>query len=324
MSKTIQFIFNESELTAGTRGASLGPRALKIAALNAQSNLFQTYPVATIPNNDEALTQPEPKPYAKRIESFVSVFEHVDDEISKALNQGAFPIVVAGDHGSAAATIASLQKNHKDKTIGVVWIDAHADLHSPYTTPSGNMHGMPLAIALGEDNTANRCNTPQEETVKLWDLLKNYGQTDKIKPDNLVFVGVRDTESPEDHLMQALKLKNHTVDEVRRKGAKVIARDILKQLEKCDLIYVSFDVDSMDPNEVSFGTGTPVKNGLFPIEALDIMEILVQSQKLCCLEFVEINPCLDNKQNKMAETAFNILEPLVEQIEQYYIKNDKA
>ena len=203
----------------------------------------------------------------------------------------------------------------------MVWIDAHADLHSPYTTPSGNMHGMPLAIALGEDNLENRKNEPHPETVELWNSLKNYAVTGKIQPEHLVFVGVRDTETPEDNLMVKLKLKNHKVDEVRRKGAKVIARDILKQLDSCDLIYVSFDVDSMDPAEVSFGTGTPVKHGLFPIEALDVMEVLVQSGKLCCLEFVEINHCLDNKQNKMAETALSVLEPLVEHIEKLYLKD---
>lgn len=319
MARSIQFIFNESELTAGTRGASLGPKALKIAAFNAQSTLFQDYPVQIIPNNDEALKSIDVKPFAKRIEDFVEVFKQVDVEVSGAVNQDAFPILISGDHGSAAGTIAALQKNYPNKTLGVVWIDAHADLHSPYTTPSGNMHGMPLAIALGEDNLESRCNEPHPDTVRLWNELKSYNDTGKIQPEHLVFVAVRDTEAPEDSLMAKLKLKNHKVDDVRRKGPKVIARDILKQLEACDLIYVSFDVDSMDPVEVSYGTGTPVKHGLFPIEALDIMEVLVQSKKLCCLEFVEINPCLDNKQNKMAETALSVLEPLVDQIEKLYL-----
>ena len=320
MVSSIQFIFNESELTAGTRGASLGPRALKIAAYNVQSSIFQSYPIHVLPNNDEALNNINVKPFAKRIEDFVDVFKNVDSAITNAIEKNTFPIVIAGDHGSAAGTIASLQKNYPNKKLGVVWIDAHADLHSPYTTPSGNMHGMPLAIALGEDNLESRCNEPHPETVKLWNDLKSFNSTGKIQPEHLVFVAVRDTETPENNLMKRLNIKNHTVDEVRRKGPKVIARDILKQLEPCDLIYVSFDVDSMDPVEVSYGTGTPVKNGLFPIEALDIMEVLVQSQKLCCLEFVEINPCLDNKQNKMAETALNVLEPLVEQIEKNYLK----
>lgn len=321
MANTIQFIFNESEVTAGTRGASLGPRALRIAAFNAQSSLFNDYDVQVLPNNDAAFYQSGLKPFAKRIEALEEVFENLDTAITAACKNKAFPVLVSGDHGSAAGTIAALQKNNPNKSIGVVWIDAHADLHSPYTTPSGNMHGMPLAIALGEDNIESACNAPDTDTIARWNALKNFNNTGTINAEHLVFVAVRDTETPEDNLMARLKLKNHTVDEVRRKGPKVIARDILKQLNACDLIYVSFDVDSMDPVEVSFGTGTPVKNGLFPIEALDIMEVLVQSEKMCCLEFVEINPCLDNKQNKMAETTLNVLEPLVEHIEKVYLKN---
>lgn len=294
---------------------------MKIAAFNAQCSIFKDYPVRVIPNNDEALSNKDVKPFAKHIEDFVHVIQQVDEEVSRTISNNAFPILISGDHGSAAGTIASLQKNFPDKTLGVVWIDAHADLHSPYTTPSGNMHGMPLAIALGEDNLENRCNEPHPDTVRLWNELKNYKGTGKIRPEYLVYVAVRDMEAPEIALISRLKIKNHTVDEVRSRGPKVIAREILKQLDGCDLIYVSFDVDSLDPVEVSFGTGTPVKNGLFPIEALDIMEVLAQSKKLCCLEFVEINPCLDNKQNKMAETALNILEPLVEQIEKIYLRN---
>ena len=115
MPSSIQFIFNESELTAGTRGASLGPKALKIASYNAQSNLFNAYPIQVIPNNDDALNQIRIKPFAKRIEDFVEVFRQVDQEISTALNHDSFPILISGDHGSAAATIASLQKNYSNK-----------------------------------------------------------------------------------------------------------------------------------------------------------------------------------------------------------------
>ena len=177
MARSIQFIFNESELTAGTRGASLGPKALKIAAINANCTLFQDYSVRIIPNNDNALDQIHQTPYAKHIEDFVGVVAQVDKEVTQVLANGDFPVIIAGDHGSAAGTIASLLKNYPNKTLGVVWIDAHADLHSPYTTPSGNIHGMPLAIALGEDNLESRCNEPQPNTVKLWNELKAYKNT---------------------------------------------------------------------------------------------------------------------------------------------------
>lgn len=322
MANNIQFIFNESEVTAGTRGASLGPRALKIAAFNSNSQIFQQYPITVLPNNDAALLEQATNPHAKRIKAFKEVFAQVDEVLSTTLKNRDFPLFVSADHGSAAATLASLKKNYPDKRIGVVWIDAHADLHSPFTTPSGNMHGMPLAIALAEDNKENQVNQPSHETVLLWNELKNFGiEGAKIQSDDLVFIAVRDTEKPEVDLMARREITNYTVDQVRKHGCRQIAQKVLNQLEACDLIYISFDVDSMDPNEVSFGTGTPVKNGLFPVEALDLMETLVQSKKVVCVEFVEINPCLDNRQNKMAETALNILEPLVEHIEKLYLKD---
>jgi arginase len=325
MSNNIQFIFNESEVTAGTRGASLGPRAIKIAASNAQSQIFNLYPIASIPNNDVALFEHPVNPHAKRISAFKEVCTQVDEILTATLKKDDFPFFVSADHGSAAATLASLKKNNPDKRIGVVWIDAHADLHSPYTTPSGNMHGMPLAIALAEDNKENQVNQPSDETINLWNELKNFGvDGPKINPEDLVFIAVRDTEKPEDDLMARKQLTNYTVDQVRKHGCRQIAQKVLAQLEACDVIYISFDVDSMDPNEVSFGTGTPVKNGLFPVEALDLMEAIVQSGKVNCIEFVEINPCLDNRQNKMAETTLGILEPMVELIESIYLKNSKS
>ncbi|MNY23209.1 Arginase [compost metagenome] len=103
-------------------------------------------------------------------------------------------------------------------------------------------------------------------------------------------------------------ITNHTVEAVRKEGIQTIIQRVLEQLEACDLIYVSFDVDSMDPEITSFGTGTPVGNGIFPEEAEEMLTLLAQNPKAVCIEFVEVNPCLDNKVNTMAETAFSLLE----------------
>jgi arginase len=142
--------------------------------------------------------------------------------------------------------------------------------------------------------------------------LKNlHGIVPKINPEDLVFVSVRDTEEQEDAIIERLGIKNFTVAEVRTKSSEVIVQEILHKLVDCDLIYISFDVDSMDPEVTSHGTGTPVKEGLFPNEADAIMQGLVKSNKVCCIEFVEINPCLDEKKNEMAEVAFGLVEKLV-------------
>jgi arginase len=173
------------------------------------------------------------------------------------------------------------------------------------------MHGMPLATALGVDNIECQINQPKNDVVGLWNGLKEFGGVaPKINADDLVFIAVRDTEAPEDALMEKLAIKNFSVEEVNEKGTDLVVQETLDLLADCDMIYVSFDVDSMDPNVVSHGTGTPVDNGLMPEQAHDLMAGLIRSGKLACLEFVEINPCLDEKKNVMAEVAFDLLESL--------------
>lgn len=174
------------------------------------------------------------------------------------------------------------------------------------------MHGMPLNLCLGDDNFAHQRNTPSSEVQEIWNNLKTaYTQNAKILPSDLVFIAVRDTEPEEDALIEKHHITNHTVESVRKEGAKAIVEKTLTQLANCDLIYVSFDVDSMDPEVTSFGTGTPVGNGIFPEEAEEILTLLAQNTKTACIEFVEVNPCLDNKVNTMAEIAFQLLDSVV-------------
>ena len=234
----------------------------------------------------------------------------------KVENTGNFPLVIAGDHASASGTIAGIKDAYPNSRLGVVWIDAHADLHTPYTTPSGNMHGMPLAIALCEDNLVCKSNNVDSETVAIWDRLKNIGFSGpKIKSEDLVFIALRDFEAQESALIDQNAISVIPVDEVTNQGTEHIVKQTLSLLQDCDILYVSFDVDSMDPSLTSLGTGTPVKNGLTPIQAKEILDGLCQDERLVCLEFVEINPCLDEKMNKMAEVAFGLLESVASTIE---------
>lgn len=315
MDNSITFIVNESEITAGTRGASLGPGAMKVAAHNKGSFLFGAHPNIVIPNENHLLDAPTEYKYAKRIDGLVKIFNHTIDIVSKVIDKGSFPIVIAGDHGSAGGTVAALKSKFPDKRLGVVWIDAHGDLHTPYTTPSGNMHGMPLATALANDNRECQINEPSPTAKKLWEDLKHAGGViPKIVSEDLIFVGVRDTEKPEDELIRREGIKNYTVAELNEIGVDKLMSNIFDQLSECDHIYVSFDVDSMDPDVVSYGTGTPVKNGLNPEVAAQILNKFAAHSKVSCIEFVEVNPCLDNKVNKMAEQAFDLLENVVKEI----------
>ncbi len=246
---------------------------------------------------------------AKRIKGVVEVYKRVSSTVSEILGKNKFPIVLSGDHSNAGGTIAGIKMAYPDKRIGVIWIDAHADLHSPYTSPSGNMHGMPLATALGEDNHDYAVKEISDEVKKQWEHLKNTGKINpKINPEDLVFIGLRDTEDPEDYYIANNKVKTISVEHVRRTGAQEVSEQVLEYLSACDIIYVSFDVDSMDPDLISYGTGTPVQNGLTDQEASGLINHFLIDKRVKCFEVVEINPCLDNKQNKMAETAFRIME----------------
>lgn len=307
--KDIQLIINSSEITAGTRGASLGPDAVITAARNKGSQFFFDYFPIRIENENHLLDTQIKYPFAKRIEGLVRVFDRVSKMVKLTLDNNKFPLLLASDHGSAGGTIAGIKAAYPNKRLGVIWIDAHGDLHTPYTTPSGNMHGMPLATALGEDNLECKSNEPNEGIVTHWNALKNMAvDGPKIKPEDLVFIAVRDTEEQEDAIMERYGITNHTVEDVRREGVQEIIRKSLGQLSDCDMIYVSFDVDSMDPELTSYGTGTPVANGLSPEEARAFLCAFGQEEKLVCMEFVEVNPCLDNKKNRMAEITFDLLE----------------
>lgn len=312
MEKEITFIINRSEITAGTRGASLGPDAIMTAARTKHNYFFGDFKILEIPNFNFMLDQPVKHAFAKRIEGEIKVYTLISDEVSSELNKGHFPIVLAGDHGSAGGTIAGIKKSYPNKRLGVVWIDAHGDLHTPFTTPSGNIHGMPLAIALNEDNSPCAINEVPTDTIQEWETLKNIGfKGAKILPEDLVFIGVRDTEHQEVELIKRLNIKNFTVSEVFEKGTTQITDSVLNYLDKCEIIYISFDVDSMDPKASSYGTGTPVKNGLVPKQARELLKGIGQSPKVVCIEFVEVNPCLDEKINRMGEITFELIESLV-------------
>jgi arginase len=305
--RNIKIIEVRSEIGAGTRGASLGIDAIKIAALDFMSNLFVNFPSEVIENENRLLYEPVASPYAKRIQGIHTMYERVSKAVSDTVKSGLFPIILAGDHSTAGATIAGLRMAKPKRRLGVIWIDAHADLHSPYTTPSGNMHGMPLAVSLGEDNVDNQVHNPDTQTLDLWRKLKGLGKIDpKILPEDLVFIGLRDFEKEEEAVIKKGNIKVIPVAEIRRKGVENVVRQTFLHLSACDDIYVSFDVDCLD-SSISRGTGTPVSNGLKEREAEDLVASFMQHHKICCFEIAEVNPTLD-KENLMAEIAFNVLQ----------------
>jgi len=309
MGKTIKIIKNRSDIGAGTRGADMGVDAIEIAAINEQNDYFTQYEFEDLETENESIYNKVNNSFGKRIEQVYNQCTRLSNAVQRNIEANNFPLVLSGDHSSALGTISGLKAANPDKRIGVVWIDAHADIHSPYTSPSGNIHGMPLAAALAEDNTACKVNEISSDTEKYWNAMKNIGcDGAKVLASDVVYFGVRDTEEPEDKQIEELGIKNYMVHEVRYRGLEVCVNETLATLVECDMIYISFDVDSMDCDLISYGTGTPVPKGFDQHEIVAIINQLVASKKVASVEFVEVNPLLDFKGNKMAETAFEVLD----------------
>jgi len=305
--KNIKLIEVPSEIGAGTRGASLGIEAIKIAALDFMSNFFLHFPSEKIPHENKLLYEAIESPYAKRIKGIAGLYDKVSKAISDTIKNNFFPVVLSGDHSTAGATIAGIKMAKPKSRLGIIWIDAHADLHTPFTTPSGNVHGMPLAAAINEDNEECAVHELDDETVKYWKQLKQVGKIyPKVLAEDVVFISLRDFEKEEKYLIDKYGMKIITTKEVRTKGPENTVRAVMRYLADCTDIYVSFDVDSLDAS-ITKGTGTPVGNGLREREAEDLISKFMQNRKICCFEISEVNPTLD-KENLMAEIAFNILQ----------------
>jgi len=317
----IKIIKNRSDIGAGTRGSDMGIDAIEIAAINCGSDYFNQYDYLDVETENEVVYEKQKAPFAKRIGKVLTVCTRLSDAVKTTLTQNEFPIVLSGDHSSALGTISGVKTAFPDKRVGIIWIDAHADIHSPYTTPSGNVHGMPLAAALADDNLDRKINDLKPDTNEAWEGLKNIGGiSPKVLHSDVVYFGVRDTEEPEEYTIEKNGIKNYRVEEVRYRGMDVCMNETLEKLSDCDLIYISFDVDSMDCDLISKGTGTPVSKGFDQEEIKQIINKVIESGKVACIEVVEINPCLDDKGNVMAETAFDVLEDFTTTIEKVNIK----
>ena len=311
--KELKIIEVKSEIGAGTRGASLGVEAMKIASLDLNSDFFKQYESVEVENVNELLFDGAKHSYAKFIDGVMIMEERVCLEVYETIWEEDFPLIMAGDHSTAYGTIAGIKKANPKIRLGVIWIDAHADIHTPFTTPTGNMHGMALSMACGLDNLECKVNDPRGETLEYWEQIKDVGiPGPKIYPEDIVYIAVRDLEKPENYLLNKFNVNFIEIEDVKKSGPVKIATRALEMLDHCDMIYISFDVDSID-SRFSTGTGTPVPNGLTVEEAKILNSELAKSPKVCAWEIVEVNPTLDTE-NRMAESGFEILEATAKSI----------
>ncbi|PLR65953.1 MULTISPECIES: arginase [Bacillaceae] len=218
--------------------------------------------------------------------------QKLSEQVDEAIQSGSFPLVLGGDHSIAIGTLAGVSKHYK--SLGVIWYDAHGDLNTSETSPSGNIHGMPLAVSIGLG----------DET-----LTKIGGYTPKVKPENIVIIGARSLDEGEKELIKERGIKVYTMHEIDRLGMTRVMEETIQYLkERTDGVHLSLDLDGLDPHDAP-GVGTPVIGGISYRESHLAMEMLAESNLITSAEFVEVNPILDEK-NKTATVAVALMGSL--------------
>ena len=287
--KQVAIIGAALDLGAGRRGVDMGPSAIRYAGLNERlhglgydvldwGDVETAVLEATEETDETARYLPEIKAACGRIARLVGL----------ALEQGSLPLVLGGDHSVAMGTLGGLARSVG--VGGVLWIDAHSDLNTPETSPSGNVHGMPLAAAIGL--------TDQRFDSDAWSL-------PAVEPERVALVGLRSVDARERERIRELGIKAYTMSDIDRIGIERAIRESLTQIAGPGFVHVSLDMDALDP-EVAPGVGTPVRGGLSYREAHLALELVAESGLAGSLEVVEVNPILD-RENATASLAVELV-----------------
>jgi arginase len=290
MNRNITIIGVPLDLGADRRGVDMGPSAIRYA--NAKERLeklgFNVEDLGNlyVPSRESHSISDSNLKYLPQIKQ---VCHELYKAVSDTVEKGRFPLVLGGDHGIAVGTIAGVAKHCK--RLGLIWFDAHGDLNTHETTPSGNIHGMPLAVSLGLGHS---------------DLIEIGGFSPKVKPENVVIIGARDLDSGERRLIKEKNISVFTMHDIDRLGMATVMEKAIEIVSKdTDAVHLSLDLDGLDPNEAP-GVGTPVTGGFTYRESHLAMELLAQANILTSAEFVEVNPILDQG-NKTAKLAVALM-----------------
>jgi len=266
---------------AGRRGVDMGPSALRLAGLNAKLQ-GMGYRVRDLGNVSVAQqeTVEAGSPTAKYLAPIAQCCAELAATVSDVVEKGQFPLVLGGDHSVGAGTVAGLSNAYRkrNKKIGVIWIDAHADMNTPEISPSGNVHGMPLASCLGRG--------PRE-------LTDIFGYSPKMDARNTVLIGLRDVDERERDMVRELGVVAYTMRDIDELGLrKIMEQAIAAATNGTAGFHLSLDMDAVDPDEAP-GVGTPVRGGMSYREAHLSMEMISDSDNMLSMEIVEVNPVLD-------------------------------
>ena len=291
MDRTVEILGVPMDLGADRRGVDMGPSAIRYGGLGEElASLEQS----TVDGGDVQVPRPEEGDpdageqlggNAKYATETRTVCERVAERVATIHDEGRFPLVLGGDHSIAIGTASGIAR---DRSTGVIWFDAHADLNTPQTTPSGNIHGMPLGAILGRgvfENTA-------------------WAHCPTVDPSDVAMVGLRSLDEGEKEYIHQSDVHAYTMSDIDERGITEITQEAIEAATStADQLYVSFDMDFLDPDEAP-GVGTPVRGGVSYREAHAAMELVYREtgDQLCALDVVEVNPILD-RVNRTAELA---------------------
>ena len=279
------------DLGAGRRGTDMGPSALHVAGLvPALKRLGHTVGSVHSIGSPSFETRVPGDPRARFLPEITAVVSELADRTEAALVAGGFPLVLGGDHSIAIGTITGMVRamRRDGKRLGVVWVDAHTDMNTPATSPSGNVHGMPVACLLGDG--------PASLTSDL------IAGDPALRPEDIVLIGIRDVDLREAETVRRKGVRAYTMSELDSRGTAVCLREAFAVLAKqTDGLHLSFDLDGVDPAEAP-GVGTPVPGGLSLRESHLLCEMAAQTGRLMGMEMVELNPTRDicNKTGELA------------------------
>jgi arginase len=282
------------DLGADRRGVGMGPAGIRIAGVARQ---LRELGFEVEDGGDVSVDQPETRAQgaanAKYLHEIADACDRLRVEVRDALAEGRVPLVLGGDHSIAVGSISGVAEHYRGRgeKVGVIWVDAHADMNTPETSPSGNVHGMPLAALLGYG-------APE--------LVELGGFAPKVDKENVCLIGIRALDEREKEMVRRSGIHAYTMREVDERGMRAVIREAIDHASRGTAgFHVSFDLDGMDPRDVP-GVGTPVRGGIDWREANLLMENVADSGRMVSCEVTELNPILDNG-NQSGRVAVDII-----------------
>lgn len=282
------------DLGAGRRGVDMGPSAIRIAGV---SQALRGLGHRVVDDGDVGVPAPETREpgdsTARYLEPIYHVCNRLRMRVKRALDNGETPVVLGGDHSIAIGTVSGVSEHfhERNEQIGLIWVDAHGDMNTPESSPTGNIHGMPLATLLGIGHPK---------------LVEMGGFSPKVDKRHVCLIGIRDIDDTERRIIRESGIHAYTMRDVDERGMRAIMEEAIGHVTTGTAgFHMSFDLDGMDPRDVP-GTGTPVKGGISWREANLLMEMVSDTGKMRSLEVTELNPILDVK-NQSGEVAVDVI-----------------